>query len=117
VRHVNPAKGVFVLFIAAAFTISIVLTLSLSRASEKPDLTKDKPLAAVRLGYQKGGGNFAILKDWGKLERQLQSTGITVRWAEFPAGPQLLEAMNDGALDIGVAGDTPPIFAQAAAGS
>jgi sulfonate transport system substrate-binding protein len=117
VRQANLAKGLFVLFIAAASLITVILTLSLSLANEKPDLTKDRPLAVVRLGYQKGGGNFAILKDWGTLERQLGSTGISVKWAEFPAGPQLLEAMNDGAIDIGVAGDTPPIFAQAAAGS
>jgi sulfonate transport system substrate-binding protein len=117
VSQANSAKGLFVLFIAAASLVIVVLTLSGSLASEQPDLRKDKPLAVVRLGYQKGGGNFAILKDWGKLERQLGPAGITVRWAEFPAGPQLLEAMNDGALDIGVAGDTPPIFAQAAADS
>jgi sulfonate transport system substrate-binding protein len=40
-----------------------------------------------------------------------------VTWSEFPAGPQLMEMLNAGALDFGVAGDTPPIFAQAAFGS
>lgn len=35
-------------------------------------------------------------------------------WLEFPAGPQLLEGLNAGAVDIGTAGETPPIFAQAA---
>src|SRR5690606_20572588 len=33
---------------------------------------------------------------------------------EFPAGPQLLEALAVGSADIGVVGDSPPIFAQAA---
>jgi sulfonate transport system substrate-binding protein len=37
-----------------------------------------------------------------------------VAWTEFPAGPQLLEAMNVGAIDFGTTGETPPIFAQAA---
>jgi sulfonate transport system substrate-binding protein len=37
-----------------------------------------------------------------------------VRWTEFPAGPQLLEALNVGAVDFGTTGETPPIFAQAA---
>ena len=35
-------------------------------------------------------------------------------WTEFPSGPPLLEALNVGAIDFGVAGETPPIFAQAA---
>jgi sulfonate transport system substrate-binding protein len=37
-----------------------------------------------------------------------------VVWTEFPSGPPLLEALNVGAIDFGVAGETPPIFAQAA---
>jgi sulfonate transport system substrate-binding protein len=37
-----------------------------------------------------------------------------VKWIEFPAGPQLLEGLNVGAVDIGSVGEAPPIFAQAA---
>jgi sulfonate transport system substrate-binding protein len=37
-----------------------------------------------------------------------------VQWLEFPAGPQLLEGLNAGAVDVGTVGETPPIFAQAA---
>ncbi|EGC98470.1 aliphatic sulfonate ABC transporter periplasmic ligand-binding protein, partial [Burkholderia sp. TJI49] len=33
---------------------------------------------------------------------------------KFPAGPQLLEGLNAGAIDVGTVGETPPIFAQAA---
>lgn len=33
---------------------------------------------------------------------------------EFPAGPQMLEALNVGSIDLGSTGDIPPIFAQAA---
>jgi len=33
---------------------------------------------------------------------------------EFPAGPQLLEGLNVGAVDVGFVGEAPPIFAQAA---
>ncbi len=35
-------------------------------------------------------------------------------WVEFPAGPQMLEALNVGSIDLGSTGDIPPIFAQAA---
>lgn len=31
-----------------------------------------------------------------------------------PAGPQMLEALNVGSIDLGSTGDIPPIFAQAA---
>ncbi|WP_245891112.1 sulfonate ABC transporter substrate-binding protein [Desmospora activa] len=37
-----------------------------------------------------------------------------MEWTEFPAGPQLLEALNVGSIDIGHTGNAPPIFAQAA---
>src|SRR6202020_2783998 len=45
---------------------------------------------------------------------KLRRLGYKVSWTEFPSGPPLLEALNVGAIDFGVAGETPPIFAQAA---
>ncbi|AQQ38392.1 MULTISPECIES: sulfonate ABC transporter substrate-binding protein [Burkholderia] len=82
------------------------------------------PLAAVparaeasgtrlRIGFQKYG-NFVVLKARGTLEKRLANQGVTVQWLEFPAGPQLLEGLNAGAIDVGTVGETPPIFAQAA---
>ena len=58
-------------------------------------------------------GNFVVLKARGTLEKRLASQGVTVQWLEFPAGPQLLEGLNAGAIDVGTVGETPPIFAQA----
>jgi hypothetical protein len=55
-----------------------------------------------------------VLKARGTLEKRLASQGVTVEWLEFPAGPQLLEGLNAGAIDVGTVGETPPIFAQAA---
>ncbi|WP_322067818.1 sulfonate ABC transporter substrate-binding protein [Burkholderia cenocepacia] len=82
------------------------------------------PLAAVparaeangtrlRIGFQKYG-NFVVLKARATLEKRLANQGVTVQWLEFPAGPQLLEGLNAGAIDVGTVGETPPIFAQAA---
>jgi sulfonate transport system substrate-binding protein len=65
-----------------------------------------------RIGYQKYG-NFVVLKARGTLEKRLAKEGIAVQWLEFPAGPQLLEGLNAGAIDAGTVGETPPIFAQA----
>lgn len=67
----------------------------------------------LRIGYQKYG-NFVVLKARGTLDKRLAAQGVTVQWLEFPAGPQLLEGLNAGAVDIGTVGETPPIFAQAA---
>ena len=50
----------------------------------------------------------------GTLEKKAEALGYKVTWTEFPAGPQLLEALNVGAIDFGNAGEAPPIFAQAA---
>ncbi|KWN20947.1 ABC transporter substrate-binding protein [Burkholderia territorii] len=67
----------------------------------------------LRIGFQKYG-NFVVLKARGTLDKRLASQGVTVQWLEFPAGPQLLEGLNAGAIDVGTVGETPPIFAQAA---
>ncbi|GGC53197.1 sulfonate ABC transporter substrate-binding protein [Chelatococcus reniformis] len=67
-----------------------------------------------RIAYQKGGGNLIFLKERGILERKLEPFGWSVKWTEFQAGPQLLEALNIGAADFGPVGEAPPIFAQAA---
>src|SRR5689334_14503582 len=68
---------------------------------------------AVRVGYQKYG-TFLLLKACDLLEKKLEPLGYTVSWTEFPGGPQLLEALNVGALDFGITGEAPPVFAQAA---
>lgn len=69
--------------------------------------------ADLRIGYQKYG-TLVLLKANGELDRRLAEQGVNVRWIEFPAGPQLLEGLNVGAVDFGTTGETPPVFAQAA---
>ncbi|MFP1867745.1 sulfonate ABC transporter substrate-binding protein [Lonsdalea quercina] len=66
----------------------------------------------LRIGYQKGSVSLLLTKTHQLLEKRFPDTAI--RWIEFPAGPQLLEALNVGSIDVGSTGDTPPIFAQAA---
>lgn len=67
----------------------------------------------LRIGYQKYG-SLTLLRASGTLDARLADQGIEVTWTEFPAGPQLLEGLNVGAIDFGTAGETPPVFAQAA---
>jgi sulfonate transport system substrate-binding protein len=67
----------------------------------------------LKVGYQKYG-TLILLKGKGLLEQALQPIGYGVKWFEFAAGPQLLEALNVGSIDFGSTGEAPPIFAQAA---
>lgn len=67
----------------------------------------------LKIGFQKYG-TLPILKARGTLEKALQAQGVSVRWIEFAAGPQLLEGLNVGSVVLGETGEAPPIFAQAA---
>ena len=73
---------------------------------------RDEAPEQLRIGYQKSAVNLVILKQQGTLEKRFPNTKIT--WAEFPARPQLLEALSVGSLEFGLTGDSPPVFAQAA---
>ena len=66
----------------------------------------------LRIGYQKSAVNLVILKQQSVLEKRCPATKVS--WIEFPAGPQLQEALSVGSLEFGLTGDSPPVFAQAA---
>ena len=68
--------------------------------------------AELRIGYQKSSVNLMVARERRLLEARLPGTSL--KWVEFPAGPQILEALSVGSLDFGFTGDTPPVFAQAA---
>src|SRR5258708_3334930 len=91
----------------AAFSCVAFLTLVPLTHAE------DQKLSSVRIGYQKYG-TLNVLKAEGSLEKSLSAKGITVTWILFPAGPQLLEALNASSIDFGNTGEAPPVFAQAA---
>ncbi|BDH46882.1 sulfonate ABC transporter substrate-binding protein [Salmonella enterica subsp. enterica serovar Choleraesuis] len=67
----------------------------------------------VNIGYQKAN-IFALLKSRATLDERFKQQGVTVKWVEFPAGPQMLEGLNVGSIDLAATGDAPPVFAQAA---
>jgi sulfonate transport system substrate-binding protein len=80
-------------------------------STANPGSTVDNKV--VRIGYQKFG-TLNILKARGNLDQRLKAEGLSVQWVLFPAGPQLLEALNTGSIDFGHTGEAPPVFAQAA---
>ena len=69
-------------------------------------------VAELRIGYQKSSVNLMVVRERKLLDARLPGTPL--KWVEFPAGPQILEALSVGSLDFGFTGDTPPVFAQAA---
>jgi sulfonate transport system substrate-binding protein len=83
-----------------------------SALAQTKDKAPAKSLEQLRIGYQKSAVNLVILKQQGVLEKRFPNTKVS--WIEFPAGPQLLEALSVGALEFGLTGDAPPVFAQAA---
>jgi len=68
--------------------------------------------APLRIGFQKSSVNLMVVRERRVLEARLPATSL--KWVEFQAGPQLLEALAVGGIDFGFTGDTPPVFAQAA---
>lgn len=88
--------------------LGLAALLSLSVQTLAADVAPD----ALRIGYQKGSVSMVLAKSHQLLEQRFPDTKIS--WVEFPAGPQMLEALNVGSIDLGSTGDIPPIFAQAA---
>lgn len=91
----------------------LALSAVAAAAAIRPSLAAAPARSELRIGFQKYG-TLTILKARGTLDRRLAASGIDIRWTEFPAGPQLLEALNVGSIDFGTVGEAPPIFAQAA---
>jgi sulfonate transport system substrate-binding protein len=98
--------GVLVLLLLVACWAACFALVPLTHAA-------DQNFSSVRIGYQKYG-TLNVLKAEGSFEKSLAARGISVTWILFSAGPQLLEALNAGSIDLGHTGEAPPIFAQAA---
>ncbi|WP_432414011.1 sulfonate ABC transporter substrate-binding protein [Pantoea allii] len=90
---------------SALLAVAHIGTIVTAQAEEK--------LNVVNIGFQKAN-IFALLKYRGTLDSEFKKQGIAVHWVEFPAGPQMLEGLNIGSIDLAATGDAPPTFAQAA---
>lgn len=92
---------------ALGATLSVVALACMGPAQAQDSRT-------LRIGFQKSASLFVLQKSQGTLEKRLAPLGVAVKWVEFPAGPQLLEGLNVGSVDVGFVGEASPIFAQAA---
>jgi sulfonate transport system substrate-binding protein len=100
-----------------ATAVAVLIALGGCRASNASSSGHERDVQAkvsqVRIGFQKA--SVLVLVKWrGLLERALAPRGVTVQWAEFPAGPAVIEAISAGQLDLGFVGEAPPVFGQAA---
>uniref|UniRef100_A0A832H6P7 Putative aliphatic sulfonates-binding protein n=1 Tax=Oscillatoriales cyanobacterium SpSt-402 TaxID=2282168 RepID=A0A832H6P7_9CYAN len=108
------------------FVFGLSLTLIVSSCASNPSTpTASNPSASpaassavtnittVRVGFQKAASILSLLKSKGILEKAFAPSGVSVTWAEFPAGQPMLEALNAGSIDFGYTGEAPPVFAQA----
>jgi sulfonate transport system substrate-binding protein len=91
---------------------AVILGIATALVAAAPALRAEVP-HRLNIGFQKSSLNLILLKYRSTLDRRLEPLGVNVTWTEFPAGPQLLEALSVGSIDFGMTGDTPPIFAQA----
>jgi sulfonate transport system substrate-binding protein len=110
VKHRNYREVDVKLFFKSLAGAAALIGIGVAVLQPAPAAAQDK---TVRIGFQKYG-KLILLKTKGSLEKKLEPLGYKVAWTEFPAGPQLLEAVNVGAIDFGNTGEAPPIFAQAA---
>ncbi|MDY7579695.1 sulfonate ABC transporter substrate-binding protein [Herbaspirillum sp. RTI4] len=95
-------------------TLSLLAGIAVAVIANALPATAQAETKVLRIGYQKAASTLVLLKAHGTLEKRLQAQGVEVKWAEFTAGPQLLEALNVGSIDFGYVGEAPPVFAQAA---
>ncbi|EON14696.1 ABC transporter substrate-binding protein [Pandoraea sp. SD6-2] len=80
---------------AAALSVAAILPFA-SKAADKPVLV---------VGDQAYNGQSLF-----EASGVLQDAPYTVAWKQFPAGTPVIEAVNAGALDIGLQGDGPVLF-------
>ena len=67
----------------------------------------------LAIGTQKSAFTLLALERRGLLERRLEPLGYDVSWTGFSSGPALIEAMQEGVIDLGHSGAMPPILAVA----
>ena len=108
--HLEPSRrSQWLALVLTIIALVVLAALVPAQAQPRPE--------QLRIGFQKSASLLTLQKSQGTLEKRLAPLGVAVKWVEFPAGPQLLEGLNVGAVDVGFVGEAPPIFAQAAGAS
>jgi aliphatic sulfonates family ABC transporter substrate-binding protein len=82
-------------------------------ASTKLVRTARADAGVIRIGYQKLG-LLMLAKSYGALDAALGARGVRLEWSEHEGGIQIVEALRENRLDVGVVGNCPAVVAQAA---
>ncbi|AZN67689.1 aliphatic sulfonate ABC transporter substrate-binding protein [Acinetobacter haemolyticus] len=96
----------------SAFSISGCQKAESQNTEKVASSNQHTAIKTLTIGFQKSSLALLVAKQQKLFEQEFPKTKI--EWREFPAGPQMLEALAVGAVDFGYVGNTPPIFAQAA---
>ena len=108
----------YLLFVVGYYLVLSSILLSCSTPSNTTQQTVASSNSAakqvVRIVRSKQLTSLAVLEKQGSLEKKLAPLNFNVQWLEFAAGPQQLEAINAGGLDIALTAESPPVFSQAA---
>jgi sulfonate transport system substrate-binding protein len=113
-HHVHRARPVAFLFLllallAAACGSDAKGPTAAADTTDSTTAPADLDLSGVTLRVgDLGGTQQAGLEAAGESD-----TPYKIEWSQFPSGPPAVEAINAGAVDIAIMGDTPPIFAAA----
>ena len=108
----NTLKTITLVGVTALSLALSACQKSESSQSQAVDQNTAKAVDTLAIGYQKSSLNLLVARQQKLFEQEFPHAKI--EWKEFPAGPQMLEALAVGAIDFGAVGNTPPIFAQAA---
>ncbi|MCU1379065.1 MAG: transporter substrate-binding protein [Acidimicrobiales bacterium] len=113
-QHVHRARPVAVLLVLLALVATACGsdskgTEASANTTQATTAPADLDLSGVTLRVgDLGGTQQAGLEAAGESD-----TPYKIEWSQFPSGPPAVEAINAGAVDIAIMGDTPPIFAAA----
>ncbi len=110
-RRARPLGAVFILLalLAGACGSDSTSTAAPDTSPENVADAETLDLSGVTLRVgDLGGTQQAGLEAAGEAD-----TPYTIEWSKFPSGPPAIEAINAGAVDFSIMGDTPPIFAAA----
>lgn len=99
--------------VIGALGLSVVITACQKHDAGTENKAQTTPAAesavkTLTIGFQKSSLNLLIAKQQKIYEQEFP--GAKIEWREFPAGPQMLEALAVGAVDFGAVGNTPPIL-------
>ena len=108
----NTLKTITLVGVTALSLALSACQKSESSQSQTADQNAAENVDTLAIGYQKSSLNLLVARQQKLFEQEFPHAKI--EWKEFPAGPQMLEALAVGAIDFGAVGNTPPIFAQAA---